>query len=558
MKHFPAIISLDDLNGQDGFVINAEHSDDGLGFCVRGTGDINGDGHNDLVVSTPYYDNYRGRSYVIFGREGLGSSGVFNSSNVSVNNGFVIDGENINDFSGYRLSAAGDVNGDGKEDLIIGAVSYKSRSNKGRSYVIFGGDHRFDNKSIFNLSGLTGLNGFKIDGENNGDWSGVVSGIGDFNGDGYDDLLIGAPYYPKGNNSYGRSYVIFGGLQIGHSGILNLSNLSGMGFILNGESSWAISGASISSAGDFNGDGYADLLIGSPNFGALGTTIAGGFITIARESGYGRSYVVFGGRNVGSSGVFDLSTLTGWNGFRINGEGVGDMSGVSLSEAGDFNGDGYGDIIIGAPYSNSWNGGAYVIFGGLEIFSGGEMNLSALDGSNGFKLSLNQGFWNGFSVSSAGDINGDGYSDIVIGTRDLHRGLGAYGSYVIFGGSNVGGSGKFNLSSLNGDNGFILFSEKGGAGWSVSGVGDVNGDGCDDIAIGTPGVIPSWGMSWASVVFGCYPRFPMPPPVSLPTPRPTSTSPPRVTIRHHPTIASAQSPPFTATSINCFFRVSSS
>ena len=167
-----------------------------------------------------------GRSYVIFGGPGVGSSGDILLSSLNGTNGFKLDGENNNDLSGGQSADAGDINGDGYVDLLIGAYYYPGGSCKGRSYVVFGGPGVGSSGDIL-LASLNGANGFKLDGENNGDRSGLPVGTaGDINGDGYADLLIGAVGYPNGSYK-GRSYVVFGGPNMGSNGSVLLSSLNG-------------------------------------------------------------------------------------------------------------------------------------------------------------------------------------------------------------------------------------------------------------------------------------------------------------------------------------------
>ncbi|MEP1095878.1 MAG: putative Ig domain-containing protein [Cyclobacteriaceae bacterium] len=501
---FPATFELSTLDGNNGFTLNGVAANDETGKSVSYAGDVNGDGVEDLIIAARYADpngSFSGEVYVVFGSSN-GFAPTFELSALDGSNGFNLNGVAANDYAGYSVSNAGDVNGDGVDDLIIGAHGVNSYT--GASYVVFGSSSGF--AQTFELSALDGSNGFKLNGVAAGDHTGgSVSNAGDVNGDGLDDIIIAARYADPNGSDSGEAYVVFGSSS-GFASEFELSSLNGInGFTISGAAPNISSGFSVSGAGDVNSDGIDDLIIGALRASPNGTYS-------------GASYVVFG-TGSGFASVIELSALNGTTGFTVNGVAADDLSGSSVNSVGDVNGDGLDDFIIGAIGSNTNgtnSGASYVVFGNGSGFAP-TFELSSLNGSNGFTINGSVGSFSGRSVSSAGDMNGDGVDDIIIGAAHASPNGGYSGqSYVVFG-SSSGFTSVIELSTLDGNNGFALNGVATGqqSGYSVSKAGDVNGDGIDDLIIGAHLVDTNGSKSGASyVVFGR--REPIAPTVANP------------------------------------------
>ena len=348
--------------------------------------------------------------------------------------GFVIYGADAGDQSGISVSSAGDVNGDGFEDIIIGAyladgpgAAPGTRMNAGDSYVVFGSGTGF--AAAIDLTNVAaGIGGFVIYGADANDRSGLaVSSAGDINGDGFDDLIIGAfiadgPGAAPGTRSgAGDSYVVFGKAG-GFGAAIDLVDVAAGigGLVIHGADVNDQSGQAVSSAGDINGDGFDDLIIGAPY--ADGPGAAPG----TRDNA-GDSYVVFG-KAGGLGAAIDLVNVAlGVGGFVIYGADPGDRSGLTVSSAGDINGDGFDDIIIGAHYGDGPGaapgtrgdaGDSYVVFGRAAGFGAAIDLVNVAAGVGGFVIhGADVSDHAGRSVSSAGDVNGDGFDDVIIGAR---------------------------------------------------------------------------------------------------------------------------------------------
>lgn len=368
---------------------------------------------------------------------------LFDVTTLNGKNGFTLTSST--GYFGSTVAGAGDVNGDGKPDFIVGAC-YSSSQCSNTAYVVFGASNF---PTTLPISSLNGNNGFTITGPSNFGLS--VAGAGDIDGDGIDDLVIGT------TNNANAAYIIYGSHTF--PATLDMSALNGKnGFTLT--SSNAGFGSSVAGAGDVNGDGKADLIVGSGFLPGFGSNTA---------------YVIYGSNNFPTT--LDTSSLNGNNGFQVTSST--NNFGWSVAGAGDVNGDGKADLILGSYISGSTLT-SYLLFGANSFPS--TLDTSSLNGSNGFAItSLSAGF--GCPVSGAGDVNGDGKADLIIGTLGTMLNPSSNKAFVVFGASSFPST--LDTSSLNGKNGFTLTSSSTGFGSSVASASDINGDGKADIIIGT-------------------------------------------------------------------------
>ncbi len=493
MPEFAPIINVSTLNGNNGFRLDGP-AGTYSGNAVASLGDVNGDGRIDLLIGA---ETNRG-AYLVLGTASNPATRAI-SDLVTAGSAYFFLGEQAGDHTGCSVSSVGDVNGDGINDLLIGAYQADpdGHSAAGTSYLVFGGaanlealDQASGDDGVISLADLDMTRGFRLDGNNPGDQAGTcVAGAGDVNGDGFADLIIGAPYAetaPGTNN--GVSYIVFGGSHLAtidqadglEDGKLDLTRITGAtGAIINGDTSFNgdLSGICVAGAGDVNGDGFDDALIvassADPNSGA-------------GNSDEGAVYLVFGRSDgTGFPIPLDLGGVDLLDFVRFDGDPTINASLVSANCAGDLNADGLADIAFGTMAAT---GSAYVVFG-KSIFAE-QTDLTGLNGTNGFRIDgMRSTDFVGNWISSAGDVNGDGFGDLLIAAGDFDRidarDVGA--AYVVFG--KAGGfPSSLDLGALNGNDGFRIegtFAND-ALGWSagVAAAGDINGDGFDDIMVG--------------------------------------------------------------------------
>ena len=381
-----------------------------------------------------------------------------NTSLSKVNASFI--GETAGDQIANLVTSLGDVNGDGFDDFLIGAIdNVEGGINDGKTYLFLG---RETADWGMDLSLTQADASFIVEFSGDGTLISVAS-AGDVNGDGFDDFLIGAPFNDEGGSFAGQTYLFLGRAAADWGMDLSLSQADAS-FI--GERAGAFSGISVASAGDVNGDGFGDFLIGVKvnNVGA---------------SGAGQTYLLLG-RAAADWGM-DLNLSQADASFI--GEAGGDRSGNSISSAGDVNNDGYGDFLIGAWMNNeggSSAGQTYLLLGRAAADWGMDLSLSNADASF---IGEAGGDQSGISVASAGDVNNDGFGDFLIGVQSNDEGGLSAGQTYLFLGRSAADWGM-DLSLSQAEASFIGEAAGDFSGFSIASAGDVNNDGFGDFLIG--------------------------------------------------------------------------
>jgi hypothetical protein len=456
ISSFQKGINLETLLPADGNILTSTVYDAGVGSAVSNSGDFNNDNFFDVAVGAPNYNNDQG-----FVRLILGTTDMTSTSTVTIYGQAGSQCGAAVSFGGKSVSGKS-VNNDAFGDLLIGAPEFNS--DTGKAYLIFGST----SLSTVNLPPSSASVGISISHPTAICAVGTAVSIGgDINGDGYLDFAIGAP---KCDNHRGKVFVIYGGSSLA---AIDLGSVSGnnWGFKVLGENVDFLTGCAIALNGDINNDGKADLVIGASG----------------ANSNRGKVYIIWG--KTGTITDFDFSTT--WNsnseGITIRGESGGVTAfGVSIA-VGDITKDNKADVLIGAHNYNGLQGKAYLLYGHTLITTI----------TNVASVPLVQGFWMlgpidsrfGKAVSIGGDVNLDGYNDLMVGAYaySVNRGI----CYLVFG-APTASLGNLNFSSPTSPPATAAISIKGAypndlTGTAVAISGDSDHDGRADIILGAPG-----------------------------------------------------------------------
>ncbi len=485
------------LGSNKAVFLNGIKSGDLSGWFVDNAKDINRDGIDDLVIgarfASPKNRTMAGQTYTLFGN---------NIQNVDLEQldelrlGFTIDGKTAT-FNGYSVGTAGDIDSDGFNDILIGARDGRplGRAFSGEAYLIFGSNF-IGNRDPIEASDIDSPTGITFYGAEDGDFLGnAVSQAGDFNNDGFDDFLIAAVEAKDSNNiqKVGKTYLIFGDKNVRNIDSLDLLNFnSKVGIEFVGNNFGDLSGYALGGGGDINGDGFDDIIIT-----AIGAKRSDNNLPL------GECYVVLGNNRPSVTPVtLNSDFLDGNSGFKITGMNEAHNFGFSTAILGDINKDGLDDIIISeigtaavdgeeAPPSGEGIGKAYIIFGSPNFSK--EFDLLSINGDNGFIINgKDLGYFTGWSVSDAGDVNNDGTSDLIIGApgADLNGIRDAGEVYIVYGRDDF--DQFLDLDKMTTAEGLTIegYEQDSFFGWSVSGAGDTDNDGFDEVIIGAPFASP--------------------------------------------------------------------
>lgn len=371
-------IDLLNLKPSEGILIKSVNSYDKLGYSVSSAGDVNNDGYDDIIISSPQASplsrTNAGTVYIVYGNKTIQDISLSSSSSEMLNSVRMIYGSSAGDFIGDDVSGGYDINQDGFADVIIGAASASDNNKIGSGvvYVILGSNSNSNKNSNIDLELFNSSRGFKIVGAESGDGCGYKAGfIRDYNLDGKVDIYVSSPQSTSnGISKSGTIYVLHGltgsvlNNSITYTKNYDLAEIEDIGIKISGSSVNEQLGRMIKAGGDLDNDGCSDIIVGSPESSYLS------------RNKCGRTYIVYGNKNPVD---VDMSNLDQSRAMLVVGKRAIDASGTSVALSGDFNGDGYSDAIIGAPQattgSKTKSGETYLIYGAI-LFQAANRRLS--------------------------------------------------------------------------------------------------------------------------------------------------------------------------------------
>lgn len=467
-------INLGNL-GNQGIHITGAATGDEAGYAVAVLPDVNGDQIADLLVGAPYAGG-AGAAYIVYGSTDLGFSGDLDLGALG-SAGVVIPGEADGDRLGFAVASAGDLDGDGLTDFLLGAPGHDAGGvDAGRCYLVYG---RTDFPDVLDLGSL-GSGGVILDGAGDfGNAGAALAPAGDFGGTGDLDFIVGAPFLDTaGGTAAGSAYVIYWDPAIPNQ--IDLGALGTQGAVLEGSAFLENAGFSVAGGFDFDGDGDGDVVVGAP-----GASYGAHYMA-------GRAYVVFG--RSGFTNPLDLSSApAGGYGSAFDGASDLEEAGYAVAALQDFDSDGYGDLALAAPLAapnGAMSGRAYVVHG--TATPPPVLDLSAL-GTAGLVLngSLIDAGKLGMTVAGVGDVNGDGRDDLAVGFPGASPGATAFAgeSFVVIGNRFYGEVEELPALQRRASD-FPGGTDGDFSGQCLAGTGDVNGDGQVDLLIGAYGYSP--------------------------------------------------------------------
>jgi hypothetical protein len=487
-------------SGPHGLVLEGTEFGEQVGSSLAGLGDVNGDGLGDIAVGapggSPSTGAGAGRVYVIYGHRGPYTTIRLNSLN---DLGFQIKGAAAGDALGSAVAAAGDVNGDGRMDLLLGSRNelILDRGSAGAAYIIFGQTSDLD-LSLYDFTGGN-VGGYKVVGGVDSGIGTAVAGLGDINGDGYADVAIAASNWNNGGVNGGVVYVIYGSDTVRDtSGYIDLQTPPppGILFAIFGRTGDVNLGGAVSGAGDFNGDGFDDILIGAMGAVSVTTSIDGA------------AFLIYGQAALHISTTIDDFTQSLGLGFAITAQQINDQLGYAVAGGGDVNGDDYDDIVVSASQQQftTGPGTVYVIFGRSAVPGVIALNGFAAPNPQGYLIlgdasTAYRGFANSLVLC---DFNDDGTADVLAGAASYApawwQDAAPGGAFLLYGQHQGPSRAPTPAPTAFSEEVQLDYFLSGAAGTQLMGPaaqarlgtamdlrGDFNGDGINDLVISAPG-----------------------------------------------------------------------